>query len=204
MTVRVSKTISFKHKLPFSHKLYNTLTMESLEGLWEKFSLLDDEENGIECTKKDAPANFILAAKFLMKQIVNMESVAHTFQPLWRLEKDFQIKDMGENILFFHFKDECDLDRVIEHKPWTYDKHLVIFEKVVANVPISALAFQFTSFWIQIHNLPIHCLNPETRDEIGSSLGTTLLMTDSKSDGEKGNYLRVWVRIDITKPLNRV
>ena len=178
--------------------------MESLEGLWEKFSLLDDEENGIECTKKDAPANFILAAKFLMKQIVNMESVAHTFQPLWRLEKDFQINDMGENILFFHFKDECDLDRVIEHEPWTYDKHLVIFEKVVANVPISALAFQFTSFWIQIHNLPIHCLNPETRDEIGSSLGTTLLMTDSKSDGEKGNYLRVWVRIDITKPLNRV
>ena len=141
--------------------------MESLEGLWEKFSLLDDEENGIECTKKDAPANFILAAKFLTKRIMNVESVARTFQPLWKSKKDVQIKDMGENILFFHFEDECDLDKVIKHEPWTYNKRLVIFEKVIANVPISTLAFQFTSFWIQIHNLPIHCLNPWNRKLIG-------------------------------------
>ena len=84
--------------------------MKSLEGLWEKFSLLDIEENGIECTKKDALANFILAAKFLMKWIVNVESVSCIFRPLWRLEKDVQIKDMGENILFFHFEDKCDHD----------------------------------------------------------------------------------------------
>uniref|UniRef100_A0A7N2MTA1 DUF4283 domain-containing protein n=1 Tax=Quercus lobata TaxID=97700 RepID=A0A7N2MTA1_QUELO len=103
--------------------------MESLKGLWEKFSLLDDEENGMECIEKAVAANFILAAKFLTKRIVNVESVARTFRPLWRSEKDFQIKDLGENILFFHFEDECDLDRVIEHEPWTYDKHLVIFEK---------------------------------------------------------------------------
>ena len=72
------------------------------------------------------------------------------------------------------------ISRVIEHELWTYNK---IFEKMVANIPISALAFQFTSFWIQIHSLPIHCLNPETRDE-GSSLGTTLLMTNSESNEE--------------------
>ena len=111
---------------------------------------------------------------------------------------------MGENILFFNFEDKCDLNRVIEHEPWTYDKHLVVFEKVVANVPISALSFQYTSFWIQIHDLPIHCLNSETCEAIGSSLGTPLLMTDSEGEGGKGNYLRVRVRIDITKPLNRV
>ena len=118
-TGRASKTVFFKHNLPLSHKLYNTLTIESLKGLWEKFSLLNDEENGIECTKKDAPANFILAAKFLTKRIMNVESVAHTFQPLWKLKKDVQIKDMGENILFFHFEDECDhgcQNRVLDNR----------------------------------------------------------------------------------------
>ena len=99
---------------------------------------------------------------------------------------------------------ECDLDWVIKHEPWTYGKHLVTFEMVVANVPISALAFQFTSFWIQIHNLPIHYLNRETQGEIGSLLGTFLHMTDLESDRGKGNYLRGRVRIDITKPLNKV
>ena len=133
-----------------------------------------------------------------------MESMARMFRPLWRSEKVVQIKDMGDNILFFNFEDECDLDRVLEHEPWTYDKHLVVFEKVTTNVPISSLAFQFTTFWIQIHELPVQCLNQETRDAIGSSLGTPLLMTDSESKGGKGNYVRVRFRIDITKPLNRV
>lgn len=86
----------------------------------KKLSLLDDEETGDACPKKDAPEKFILAAKFMTKRIVNMESVARTFRPLWRLERDVQIKYMGENILFFNFEDECDIDTVIEHEPWTY------------------------------------------------------------------------------------
>ena len=167
--------------------------MESLEGLWKKLSLLDKEEAGIACPKKTEPDSFTLAAKFLTKRVVNVESVACTFRPLWRLEKDVQIKDMGDNILLFNFEDECDLGRVLEHEPWTYDKRLVVFEKVTANVPISSLAFQFTTFWIQIHDLPVQCLNQETRDAIGNSLGTIQLMTDSESEGGKGNYLRVRV-----------
>ena len=178
--------------------------MESLEGLWSKLSLLDEEESGIACPKKAKLDTFTLAMKFLTKQVVIVESVARTFRPLWRSEKDVQIKDIGDNILFFHFEDECDLGKVLEHKPWTYDKHLVVFEKVIANVPISSLAFQFTTFWIQIHELPVQCLNQETRDAIGRSLGTPLLMIDTESEGGKGNYLRVRVRIDITKPLHRV
>ena len=166
--------------------------------------MLDEEESGIACPKKAKLDTFTLAVKFLTKQVVIVESVARTFRPLWRSEKDVQIKDIGDNILFFHFEDECDLGRVLEHEPWTYDKHLVVFEKVIANVPISSLAFQFTTFWIQIHELPVQCLNQETRDAIGRSLGTPLLMIDTESEGGKGNYLRVRVRIDITKPLHRV
>ena len=167
--------------------------MESLEGLWSKLSLLDEEEFGIACPTKAEPDSYTLAAKFLTKRVVNVESVARTFRPLWRSEKDVQIKDMGDNILFFHFEDECDLGTVLEHEPWTYDKHLVVFEKVTANVPISSLAFQFTTFWIQIHELPVQCLNQQTRDAIGTSLGTPLLMTNTESEGGKGNYLRVRV-----------
>ena len=103
--------------------------MESLEGLWKKLSLLDEEETGIACPKKVELDTFTLAAKFLTKRVVNVESVARTFRPLWRLEKDVQIKDMGDNNLFFNFEDECDLDKVLEHEPWTYNKHLVVFEK---------------------------------------------------------------------------
>ena len=109
---------------------------------------------------------------------------------------------MGDNTLFFDFEDKYDLQRVVEHGPWTYDKHLVIFERVQKNVPISDLHFQFTSFWIQIHDLPIHCLTLAVRESFGRSLGKLLHMTDSEEEGGKGNNLRVRVRIDVTKPLS--
>lgn len=43
---------------------------------------------------------------------------------------------MGENRFFFEFDNEYDLERVMEHEPWTYDKHLVIMERVLDNIPI--------------------------------------------------------------------
>ncbi|KAL0003012.1 hypothetical protein SO802_016793 [Lithocarpus litseifolius] len=111
---------------------------------------------------------------------------------------------MGDNKLFFTFEDENDLERVLEHEPWTYDKYLVIFERVEVNVPISALSFQCIPFWVQIHDLPVYCLTPNFQDSIGSSLGTLLHMSDSKGKGSLRNFLRVKVKIDITKPLNKV
>ena len=180
-------------------------TMEALEGLWRKLKLSDEEETGVKYTENDAAQPLqILAAKFLTKRMVNIESVARTFKPLWRPQGDLKIKDMGDNKNFFTFEDEYDLERVLEHEPWTYDKHLVIFERVEVNVPISALSFQYIPFWVQIHDLPVHCLTPEFRDSIGSSLGTLLQMSESEGEGSTGNFLRVRVKIDITKPLSRV
>jgi len=50
--------------------------------------------------------------------------------------------------MLFDFEDECDLERVLEHEPWTYDKHLVIFERVLENVSINATSFKFNTFQV--------------------------------------------------------
>lgn len=123
---------------------------------------------------------FNLATKFLTKRVVNIDLVSRTFKPLWRRQNDFKINDMRDSILFLDFEDERDLQRVVEHEPWTYDKHLVIFERIRKNVSISDLRFRFTSFWIQIHDLSIHCLTSAVRESIGGSLGQILHMTDSE------------------------
>ena len=40
---------------------------------------------------------------------------------------ELKIRDVGGNILVFEFDDALDLERVLEFKPWSYDKSLVIF-----------------------------------------------------------------------------
>ena len=177
---------------------------DSLENLWNKLSLLDSEESGVQCPKNSLAPRLLLAAKFLTKRFTNIESVAHTFKPLWRTQRDFEIKDMRNNLMFFEFEDEYDLKRVLEHEPWTYDKHLVIFERVVDNVPIAALPFKFITFWVQIHDLLVHCMTLVIRDSIGKSLGTVIEMSDTEKEGGKCNYLRVRVCVDISKLLSHV
>lgn len=166
--------------------------MESLENIWRKMKI-SDKESGVKCSKESLSPRLILAEFF-----------AHTFKPLWRTQKEFKIKDIGENKFYFDFDEEYGLDGVVEHEPWTYDKHLVIFERVVENIPISTLSFRFSSCWVQIHDLLVHFLTLDTRDSIGSSLGTLLNMTDSEEEGNEGSYLRFRVHIYISKPLIRV
>lgn len=101
--------------------------------------------------------------------------------------------DMGDNTMFFDFEDECDLESVLEHKPWTNDKHPVVFERVLENVPITAIPVNITAFWVLIHDLPVYCMTPATRDSIGNSLGKVLQMTVIEEEGGKGSDLRVQV-----------
>ena len=117
--------------------------MDILEGLWRNLTLDEDEETGAACSKDSLSTRIILAPKFLTRRTVSIESVARTFKLLWRTQKEFWIQDMGDNRLFFEFDNEYVLERVLEHEPWTYDKHLVIMEKVVDNIPISAIPFRF-------------------------------------------------------------
>ena len=63
------------------------------------------------------------------------------YEPLWKHIGELKIRDVGGNILLFEFEDNLDVERVLEFEPWSYDKHLVVFECVVdvESVPLLAL-----------------------------------------------------------------
>ena len=58
-----------------------------------------------------------LAGRFYTKQVFNVDAVARTFKPLWRTVGELKIRDIGEHILLFEFKDALDLERVMEFEP---------------------------------------------------------------------------------------
>ena len=63
------------------------------------------------------------------------------YGPLWKHIGELKIRDVGGNILLFEFEDNLDVKRVLEFEPWSYDKHLVVFECVVdiESAPLLAL-----------------------------------------------------------------
>ena len=96
--------------------------MVTIEDLWSRFSLIEDEVNGADVPQKKEVAIVHLAAKIFTKRVVNTEAVSRTFKM-----GEMKIRDIGGNILLFEFDDVLDLERVLELEPWTYDKILVVF-----------------------------------------------------------------------------
>ena len=104
--------------------------MAGLEELWSRFSLIEDEEGGAEVAHSEEVEVHHLASKFFTKRTLNANVVARTFKPLWKPAGELKIQDIGESILLFEFEDVLNLERVLEHEPWSFDKSLMVFKKV--------------------------------------------------------------------------
>lgn len=65
------------------------------------------------------------------------------------------IRDAGDNYLLFAFELELDVDKVLMGVPWSYDRHLVTFQRYVEKaLCMKDLEFTMSLFWVQFHGLP--------------------------------------------------
>ncbi|KAL0009863.1 hypothetical protein SO802_004971 [Lithocarpus litseifolius] len=65
------------------------------------------------------------------------------------------------------------------------------------------LELKWSPFWVQIHNLPLKSRTRETGTVIGASLGEVLDVDVMQSGVQWSKYLRVRVKIDVTRKLIR-
>ena len=187
----------------FSVSLFSraVILMASLDEMWARFSLTEEEEGGAEVPKEEEESVYCLVGRFCTKRVLNVDAVAHTFKPLWRTADELKIRDIGEHILLFEFENVLDLERVLEFEPWSYDKHLVAFECVFDIESVPFLDFSRASFWVQIHNIPERSLKVEVGELIGKTVGRVIQVADPEDDGAGSEFLRVRINIDISKPL---
>uniref|UniRef100_A0A2N9FW68 Zinc knuckle CX2CX4HX4C domain-containing protein n=1 Tax=Fagus sylvatica TaxID=28930 RepID=A0A2N9FW68_FAGSY len=68
------------------------------------------------------------------------------------LEKRLSARDMGENIILFEFEDEADLKRVLMAEPWSYDKSLVAFHRLLEDVELETVVFDNVHHWRSVDN----------------------------------------------------
>jgi hypothetical protein len=171
--------------------------------MWKHFSLSDKEVFDVDLVNTSQQSANILVAKFLTSRVLNIDSVARTFKPLWKTRHSFSAQDLGSNKVAFIFEDAMDLERVLINEPWSFDKSLVVFQRQCDDVPSKDLTFSHVSFWVQIHNLPIQRMTLDSAEAIGKTLG--LVEKVANMDDERGGENCMWVRIhiNVTEPLCR-
>ena len=177
--------------------------MDSIDDMWKRFSLSDKEVSNVDLEHTAQQSENILVAKFLTTRVLNIDSVARTFKPLWKTRRSFTVQDLGKNRVAFVFEEAMDLERVLVNEPWSFDKSLVVFQRLLEDGPINDALFSHVSFWVKLHNLPIQRRTEEAATAIGRSIGYVEKV--AASDDERGgeNCMRIRVRVDVTRPLCR-
>lgn len=69
--------------------------MAGLDDLWSRFTLTEDEEGGADVSNQEEVEVHRLAGRFFTKRVLNVDVVAHTFKPLWKLAGELKIRDPG-------------------------------------------------------------------------------------------------------------
>ena len=176
--------------------------MEALTKHWKSLSLSEREGSGLCLKKEQASSEHAIAAKFLTKRPLNMDTMANTFTPLWRTKSGFKIKHIEDHVVLFSFDNKADVDRIIAVEPWSFDKHAMVITRYDKDATVQPSDQSMVAFWMQVYDIPIRFRNKEVEEQICEAIGTILHPEDAP-DCDGGSFIRVRVRVDIAQPLCR-
>lgn len=100
---------------------------EELETLWQKLRVTEEEEVSIslggECTRAaNERGRNCLVMKVLSRKGIMLEALRKNIRMLRKPNKSLQLSVIEEELFLVDFEDERDKRRVMEMRPWHYEK----------------------------------------------------------------------------------
>jgi hypothetical protein len=181
---------------------------EDMSRLWERFNLMEEEDEEVVALEVEVEpmvnrGNTCVVGKLLADRSVGKEVIKTPLLRAWQPMKGVIFKTLGTNLYLIDFEDECDKIRVMEGRPWTFDGNLVSLADFDGLKPVAELEFEKVPFWVRMYDLPLACMSKAMGFRIGASVGE-VLEVDADDEGVGwGEYLRVRIVLDLTKPLSR-
>ncbi|KAL5732522.1 hypothetical protein ACOSP7_031876 [Xanthoceras sorbifolium] len=136
-----------------------------------------------------------------MNKVVNWEAFRSIIPRISRLAQEVKVEVIGMNMFVFTFTSFADRRRVFGRGPWSFDNALLVLEAPLGVGAVANMKFERVMFWVQIHNVPLICMNKEACNYLGGLIGTMADLDIGVAEECFGKYLRVRVWVDVTKLL---
>jgi len=119
----------------------------------------------------------------------------------WGLRGDFSLIDIGCEYYVTRFTNMEDYDHVMTNDPWMIgDNYLVIREWIPNFVPEEDNITKLTA-WVRIPKLSVEYFNKHfLLHKIGQKIGRVIKVDNTTENVERGQYSRMCVEVDLTKP----
>jgi hypothetical protein len=190
-------------------EVFSVLVMaDQLEKLCGSISLTEGEKVGLTITEGEvdevrAQGGRCLVGKVWMGRRANKEAFKTVLSRIWRIFHGVIFKELDDNVWLFEFEDVDDMRSVLGGRPWSFDRQMLVVKEFDGMTPASQIDFNYSPFWVQIHDMPLLCMTKGIGSKIGESMGR-FLDIDLAGDGAGwGRCLRIRVEIDLSKPLER-
>jgi hypothetical protein len=183
--------------------------MEGLmESMGERMKLSDGERKGIMITEADTAdlrgrSERCLLGRLMSDRRIQKEAFKTLMTRLLKTVEAVAFKELHDNLWLLEFSNVDDKRRVMEGRPWLFDRSVLVLKEIDEEIPPLQMDFSKVLLWVQVHDMPLMCMNRDVGVKIGQSIGMVEEI-DVTGDGVGcGKCLRIRVYVDITKLLER-
>ncbi|KAL4298162.1 hypothetical protein GQ457_12G031030 [Hibiscus cannabinus] len=134
---------------------------------------------------------------------VQGDCVARVFRLVWKTKNVSEITELRQNFYLIKPTSAEAHSMIINRRPWVLDDDL--FSIVSYNPAWRVTDFEFTRMviWVRVFQLPLRAMNSEMGLRLGGCIGRAVAIDHRVEGGNLGDFLRIRVEVDITKPLRR-
>lgn len=144
-----------------------------------------------------------VVGKIFASRVVNRENLRTQLPRILQTRGDLDIEIVGDNLFILVFTNDRDRRHALFDGPWHFFDNLMLFKEPKGlEKPTDIIFSEFTT-WIQIHNLPIACMNPSVIRQIAEAVGTVEEIDTGDGGNCLGQYARALVTRDVNLPLQR-
>ncbi|KAF5442303.1 hypothetical protein F2P56_034974 [Juglans regia] len=175
---------------------------------WSSFFLSEAEKSTVRLSDStelnkafDTTKCFLF--KLLSVKFYNKEAFKRMMKNVWYPSGSFQIYDMGENLFLAACSSRGEKERILSNGPWTFGNSLVICTNYDGTLQITKVPMFLASFWVRMYDLPLDGMNARAVRKIAATLGDVEDVDLIETRPGWGEYVRVRISLDISKPLPR-
>ncbi|KAL4342462.1 hypothetical protein GQ457_08G033240 [Hibiscus cannabinus] len=173
----------------------------SMENL--QFTEAETESVVLETPCEAGDSVLWLVGSVISSKAVDGDSVCRIFRYVWKSKNITEILELRPNFFLIKPVDATAKDMILKRRPWVVHEDLFSIEAY--NPEWRAVDFDFMNMVIlvRVYQLPLRAMNGSMGLQLGGTIGRAIGVDHRVEGGNLGEFLRIRVSIDITKPLRR-
>ncbi|CAN1124797.1 hypothetical protein LINPERHAP2_LOCUS2549 [Linum perenne] len=120
---------------------------------------------------------------------------------IWGKKGGVRISDVGWGFFVVKLESVEDYERAMFGGPWMVGDHYVVIQDWRPYFRPEDSTLSTLRVWVRLPGLPLEYFDYGILKRIGNKIGTTVRIDHTTLEGARGNFARICVEVDLSKPL---